>query len=92
MSNEEQRIIVSSLAYIVFDSMSKKVKEKKESEVETVECNVDAVWYESTSTLDRYAGAVLYSMIEKRKKVVQKSPRTKFFEYDENEAQNHEVC
>ena len=33
MSNVEQRIIVGSLAYIVFDLMGKKVKEMKESEL-----------------------------------------------------------
>ena len=66
---EDQRIIVSSLAFIVFDMMA--------SEVKAIKLNSDQ-FVESTSTIDerrsmcesrvtvyRYAGAALHSMIEK---------------------------
>ena len=67
LSLEDQRLIVSTLAYIVYDMMCDKVKEKKEKksqlEAETVE------FHESTVSLYRYAGAALHSMMEKRKKL-----------------------
>lgn len=69
MSVADQQIIVSSLAFIVFDLMSEKVKEKKKECIERATNEVTTTWHESNTALNRFAGAALHSMIEKRKKL-----------------------
>lgn len=69
---DDQRIIVSSLAYMVFDLMSQKVKEKK-----IIKPTDTPVIHESVVSLYRYTGATLYSMIEKREKISLKHPQLK---------------
>ena len=67
LSVEEQRIIVSSIAFIVSDIMSDKVKEaKKRADEET---SPDTTAHESYVAVNRYAGAALSSMIDNRFKI-----------------------
>ena len=68
---QEQRIIVSSLVYAVFDAMAKEVKEKKINDKEQF---LETPHKETISTMCRYAGAALHFMTEKRKKYPQNTP------------------
>ena len=74
----EQRIIVSSLANIVFDLMGRKVKEKKEREMEMDSFSDSKIWHEGSVTMYRYARAALHSMIQKRKKLFSKHPELRY--------------
>ena len=69
ISVEDQRIIVSSLVFIVFDMMASEVKAKKLNSDQFAESTSSRderrSVCESTVTVYRYAGAALYSMIEK---------------------------
>jgi hypothetical protein len=68
LADEDQRIIVSTLAYIVYDMMTMKVKDKKEITLKNSQAEQFTV-HENLEMLYRYAGAALHSMIEKRKKL-----------------------
>ena len=74
----EQRIIISSLANIVFDLMGRNVKEKKEREMEMDSFSDSKIWHEGSVTMYRYAGAALHSMIQKRKKLFSKHPELRY--------------
>ena len=70
LSIEDQRIIVATMVCIVFDFMCTEVKEFKKNDSEENEQAASLVVegranFESTVMLKRYAGAALYSMIEK---------------------------
>ena len=70
LSSKEQRIIISSLASVVFDFMARELKEKKS---ESTSSSTTALphyqhFREDTDILYRYGGFALHSMIEKRKK------------------------
>lgn len=68
-SIEEQRIIVSTIAYIVYDDMTRKVKEYKShlqpSQLQIEEPAISLV--ESNVCLYRYGGFALHSLLQKYK-------------------------
>ena len=70
LSSKEQRIIISSLASVVFDFMARELKEKKS---ESTSSSTTALphyqhFRQDTDILYRYGGFALHSKIEKQKK------------------------
>ena len=80
---KDQRIIVSTLAYHIHDIMVDRVKAYKESLDAPTESSSGDVstettkLYESKTSLLRYGGFALHSMIKKRKKEAEVTPHVK---------------
>lgn len=75
VSVEEQRIVISSLMYIIYDIMTAKVKEYKEDPANDHDLDStaapssaqDDVFFESNVSLYRYGGFALHSLLQKYK-------------------------
>ncbi len=72
VDQKEQRIILSTIAYLVFDEMTEKVKDYKFSVAEAPVANpsspVKPKFMESNVSLYRYGGFALHSLIKKLQK------------------------
>lgn len=80
----EQRIMVSSIAYIVYDVMTSRIKEYKKSGIsaDTVDSSLEqpAQLFESNVSLYRYGGFALYSLLQKHKQDAQSQPKVHVLE------------
>lgn len=66
---EEQRILVSALAYAVYDEMNEEVMQYKwESKSDVATCSQAVPKYESEDIIQRYLGFAVFSMMEHKKK------------------------
>ena len=73
-SIKEQRIIVSTVAYIIYDIMTGKVKEHKSQlplPIETNDCEPAVSIVESNVCLYRYGGFALHSLLQKYQKAAE---------------------
>lgn len=80
VDDEDQRIVVSTLVYAVYDLMTDKVKEYKKQNVDSLETttctDMPTTFCESKVSLYRYGGFALHSLLKKYYKHTQK-PCTK---------------
>lgn len=69
LSVPDQRVIIGSLAYAIFDAMAGEIKQKKMESRSESPGEYMYQEFETTDTLRRYCGAALHSMIEKCEKI-----------------------
>ena len=91
LSNNDQRIILSTISYIIFDLMSHEVKKKKADEgpstsLNSNETDCPSVVDESMVSIYRYAGLAVHSMMDRevdiKRKEILESLKCKQYELD----------